>query len=200
MPRNDAYDIAARIEAAGVSLTSPQATGDMLEIVGEEVARKARRNARGKGGRRFWVQDILDSIHSESTSGGRIVGSTHVAAAHKQFGGEISAPGKGEGALRRQFLTIPAGKARENRWDTDKAKAAGSKLFRVKRKSDGALFLFGSREPATPKKGKGKGSPAELLFTLKKSVFQKADPWFPMGKELEEAVGKGIDLYLKTLE
>ena len=53
-------------------------------------------------------------------------------------------------------------------------------------------------KPAAAKKGKGKGSPAELLFTLKKSVFQKADPWFPMGKELEEAVGKGIDLYLKS--
>lgn len=197
---NNAYDIAAKIEAAGLSIASPQATADMLDVVGEEVARRARRNARGKGGRRFWVQDILDSIHSEPTANGQIVGSTHVAAAHKQYGGEISAPGKGEGSLHRQFLTIPAGKARENRWDTDKAKAAGYKLFRVKRKSDGALFLFGSRETAKPKKGKGKGSPAELLFTLKKSVFQKADPWFPMGKELEEAVGKGIDLYLKTLE
>ena len=55
MPRNDAYDIAARIEAAGLSITSPQATADMLEVVGEEVARRARRNARGKGGRSFWV-------------------------------------------------------------------------------------------------------------------------------------------------
>ena len=192
MERNSAFNIAAKIEAAGVALTSDQAVADMLEIVGEEVARRARRNARGKGGRRFWVQDIMDSIHSEAYQGGQIVGSTHVAAAHKQFGGEISAPGKGEGALHRQYLTIPTGAARQNRWDTDKAKAAGYKLFRVKRKSDGAQFLFGTR-------GKAKG-PAELLFILKKSVFQKADPWFPMGAELEAAVKKGIDLYLSTLE
>ena len=114
-------------------------TDKMLDVAAMEVERKARANALAKGGRHFWVQEIVNSLHTEAVGGSRVVGSTHVAAAHKQYGGPISAPGRGEGALGRQALTIPVGKARENRWDTDKAQAAGLTVL-----SPPAEFLEGS--------------------------------------------------------
>ena len=168
--------------------------GPMLDVAAMEVERKAKANALAKGGRHFWVSEIVNSLHTEAVGGSRVVGSTHVAAAHKQYGGPISAPGRGEGALGRQALTIPVGKARENRWDTDKAQAAGYELFKVKTK-EGRGLLFGRR---TRGKGNRSRRKDELLFVLRKSVMQAPDKWFPEGAELEQCVRQGIDLYLST--
>ena len=191
---------AIELTAFGVNLEAKEP--EMLLVVGEEIAKVARGNARSKGGRRFWVHDILNSIHNEETGDSQTVGSTHVAAAHKQFGGTISAPGRGEGSLHRKYLTIPVGLARQNRWDTDAAQAAGWQLAMVKKGSK--RYLFGTRarkRKATAKRRRksAKAIPRELLFVLKESVTQPADPWFPMGQELETAVRRGVDLYLKTL-
>ena len=166
----------------------------ILDVAAMEVERKARANALAKGGRHFWVSEIANSLHTETIGKARVVGSTHVAAAHKQLGGPISAPGKGDGALGRRALTIPVGIARENRWDTDKAQAAGYELFKVKTK-EGRGLLFG-------RKTRGKSNRScqkdELLFVLRKSVMQAPDKWFPEGAELEQCVRQGIDLYLST--
>ena len=166
----------------------------IMDVAAMEVERKAKANALAKGGRHFWVSEIVNSIHTETMGRNRVVGSTHVAAAHKQYGGPISAPGKGEGALGRQALTIPVGKARENRWDTDKAQAAGYDLFKVKGKV-GRGLLFGRRTRGKSNRSRNKD---ELLFVLRKSVMQSPEPWFPQGQELEDAVRNGIDLYMST--
>ena len=179
------------IKRAGVILNADKS--GMLDVAAMEVERAARANAMKKGGRSFWVRQIADSLHTETVGEARVVGSTHVAAAHKQFGGTVSAPGKGEGSLHRAALTIPVGIARENRWDTDKAQAAGWRLFRVKGK-DGRGLLFGERVSGSKRKRRRQ----ELLFVLRKSVEQKPDKWFPEGAQLEAAVSRGIDLYLRT--
>ena len=166
----------------------------ILDVAAMEVERKARANALAKGGRHFWVSEIANSLHTETIGKARVVGSTHVAAAHKQLGGPISAPGKGEGALGRRALTIPVGIARENRWDTDKAQAAGYELFKIKTK-EGRGLLFGRRTRGKSNRSRRKD---ELLFVLRKSVMQAPDKWFPEGAELEQCVRQGIDLYLST--
>ena len=166
----------------------------ILDVAAMEVERKARANALAKGGRHFWVSEIANSLHTETIGKARVVGSTHVAAAHKQLGGPISAPGKGEGALGRRALTIPVGKARENRWDTDKAQVAGYELFKVKTK-EGRGLLFGRKTRGKSNRSRQKD---ELLFVLRKSVMQAPDKWFPEGAELEQCVRNGIDLYLST--
>lgn len=166
----------------------------IMDVAAMEVERKAKANALAKGGRHFWVSEIVNSIHTETIGKNRVVGSTHVAAAHKQFGGPISAPGKGEGSLHRQALTIPVGKAKTNRWDTDKAQAAGYELFKVKTK-EGRGLLFGRRTRGKSNRSRNKD---ELLFVLRKSVMQAPDKWFPEGAELEDAVRNGIDLYMST--
>ena len=166
----------------------------IMDVAAMEVERKAKANALSKGGRHFWVSEIVNSIHTETMGRNRVVGSTHVAAAHKQFGGPISAPGKGEGALGRQALTIPVGKAKTNRWDTDKAQAAGYDLFKIKGKA-GRGLLFGRRTRGKSNRSRNKD---ELLFVLRKSVMQAPDKWFPEDTELEDAVRNGIDLYMST--
>jgi hypothetical protein len=166
----------------------------IMDVAAMEVERKAKANALSKGGRHFWVSEIVNSIHTETMGRNRVVGSTHVAAAHKQYGGPISAPGKGEGALGRQVLTIPVGKAKTNRWDTDKAQAAGYDLFKIKGKA-GRGLLFGRRTRGKSNRSRNKD---ELLFVLRKSVMQAPDKWFPQGAELEDAVRNGIDLYMST--
>jgi hypothetical protein len=166
----------------------------IMDVAAMEVERKAKANALSKGGRHFWVSEIVNSIHTETMGRNRVVGSTHVAAAHKQYGGPISAPGKGEGSLHRQALTIPVGKAKTNRWDTDKAQAAGYELFKIKGKG-GRGFLFGRRTRGKNNRSRNKN---ELLFVLRKSVMQSPEPWFPQGAELEDAVRNGIDLYMST--
>jgi hypothetical protein len=166
----------------------------IMDVAAMEVERKAKANALSKGGRHFWVSEIVNSIHTETIGHNRVVGSTHVAAAHKQYGGPISAPGKGEGSLHRQALTIPVGKAKTNRWDTDKAQAAGYDLFKIKGKA-GRGLLFGRRTRGKSNRSRNKD---ELLFVLRKSVMQSPEPWFPQGTELEDAVRNGIDLYMST--
>jgi hypothetical protein len=118
-----------------------------------------------------------------------IVGSVHEAAAQKQFGGPIEAPGKGPGALGAKALTIPLGEARENRWNTRDAKEKFN-LFLVK--SNGKSILFGSLKSRSKKKRE-----AHPLFLLKKRVMQQADPWFPEGEQLKRAISRGIEDYRK---
>lgn len=155
--------------------------------VAKAVGRAAQAGARAQGGRSFWGS-VARSVNAESpddTAQGALVGATHVAGAHKQFGGVIAAPGQGVGSLKREFLTIPVGKARDNRWSVDDAKTKGGYvLFRVKAKS-GKMLIFGYRSGLKTRK-------LELLFVLKKSVMQRAYPWWPQGADLARAVDGGI--------
>lgn len=159
----------------------------VLERVGDEIANEARNNAFSRPGRSFW-RGMGDSVSTQKRGKSFIVGATHEAAAQKQFGGPISAPGKGPGALGAKSLTIPLGEARENRWNTRDAKEKFN-LFLVK--SNGKSILFGNL-----KTGKKKQD-AQPLFLLKKRVMQQADPWFPEGGQLERAISRGIEDYRK---
>jgi hypothetical protein len=155
--------------------------------VAKAVGRAAQAGARAQGGRSFW-NSVASSVNAQSpddTAQGSLVGATHVAGAHKQFGGAISAPGQGKYALKREFLTIPVGKARDARWSVDDAKTKGGYvLFRVKAKS-GKMLIFGYRSELKTRK-------LELFFVLKKSVMQRAYPWWPQGADLARAVDGGI--------
>ena len=161
----------------------------VLERVGGEVANEARNNAYSRPGRSFW-RSMGDSVSMQKTGKSVVVvGATHEAAAQKQFGGPIEAPGKGPGALGAKALTIPLGEARENRWNTRDAKEKFN-LFPVK--SNGKSLLFG-----TLKSRSKKNAEAQPLFLLKKRVMQQADPWFPEGGQLERAISRGIEDYRK---
>lgn len=161
----------------------------VLERIGGEVANEARNNAYTRPGRSFW-RNMGDSVSMQKSGKGIIVGAAHEAAAQKQFGGPISAPGKGPGAVGAKALTIPLGEARENRWNTRDAKEKFN-LFLVK--SNGKSILFGSLKSRS-KKSKDEAKP---LFLLKKRVMQQADPWFPQGGQLERAISRGIEDYRK---
>lgn len=157
----------------------------LLLVCGQAVENAAVLSARAKGGRRFWA-DVASSVsHQPTLDGGIVVGASHRVAGFKQTGGRISAPGMGPGSLGRKALTIPLGIAREKRWDTDQAEASGYSLFRNKD------ILFG-RKAGKAKKASAKAIP---LFLLRKSVFQKPDPWFPEGESLQRAIDKGVRLY-----
>lgn len=160
----------------------------VLERVGGEVANEARNNAYSRPGRSFW-RNIGNSVSMQKKGQSVIVGSVHEAAAQKQFGGPIEAPGKGPGALGAKALTIPLGEARDNRWNTRDAKEKFN-LFLVK--SNGKSILFGSLKSRSKKKRE-----AQPLFLLKKRVMQQADPWFPEGGQLERAISRGIEDYRK---
>jgi phage gpG-like protein len=159
----------------------------LARVVAKSIGRAAQAGARAQGGRHFWA-DVAKSVNAQSpddTPEGALVGATHVAGAHKQHGGTISAPGRGAGSRQRDFLTIPVGKARDKRWSVEDARVKGGyTLFRVKAKSGKAL-IFGYR-------ARLKRRQVELLFILKKSVWQRAYPWWPEGAVLSDAVAAGI--------
>lgn len=184
-------DVSTEVRHASVvikAIADSLKAADVLRYVGQNVAIRAQNAAYEKPGRRFW-REIGDSVNTQRGEDGSVtVGATHEAAGHKQFGGQISAPGKGPGTLGSKALTIPMGVAREKRWTTRDAMESYD-LFKVKTKA-GRSFLFGKSK--TSKKAK-----AVVLFTLRKSVMQQAEPWFPMGTKLQAAIAEGIDIYMK---
>ena len=166
----------------------------ILNRIGDVVEQDAKGNALMKPGRSFW-RDMAKSVSktSEPGDGTVTVGSDHEAAAQKQFGGVISAPGKGPGALGARMLTIPVGEARENRWNT---RDAAEKFNLFLARSGGRCILFGRLRDRLWKGGGGQDEPRPL-FVLKKRVSQQPDKWFPEGAQLERAVAKGIEDYRK---
>ena len=166
-----------------IRVASAQGRALLLAAVGESVAMAARRSAmsHSRGGQ-FWPS-IANSVSFQNPGGDRLrVGATHYAAAQKQFGGVIRAPGSGPGSRHAKALTIPLGEARRNAWDAADAEDAGYRLFRE------GDTLFGRR-------GKTKRAKAVPLFLLRRQVRQKAEPWFPAGAALKAAVAEGIRLY-----
>ena len=161
----------------------------VLNRIGGEVANEARNNAYERPGRSFW-RNMGQSVSMQKKGQGVIVGAAHEAAAQKQFGGPIEAPGQGPDALKAKALTIPLGVARNRRWNTRDASVKYD-LFLVK--SGGKSILFGKL------KGRVKMTRANTkpLFLLKKRVMQQADPWFPEGEQLKRAISRGIEDYRK---
>lgn len=155
-------------------INSPQQRMSLFRAVGSRVARKARDNARAKGGKSFWAQ-IASSVSYRAGSDQVVVGAAHYAAGHKETGGTISAPGKGPMSRNAKSLAIPI-----NPISYGKNPGDFNGLFKAKN----ILFM---------KVGDG----IIPLFVLKKSVFQKAYPWFPQGEELNAVMKKAIDSWIQ---
>ena len=145
------------------------------------LKRRAQDNARAHGGKSFW-QGIANSVSTQVNEHGLLVGSSHFAASHKQFGGTISAPGKGPMSKGSRYLTIPLGDKARRKNPSDL-----KDLWCYKAKS-GNLFLVRSEKTES-------GSRLELLFLLKKAVTQKAYPWFPLGDEAKTEIRRGINIW-----
>jgi hypothetical protein len=172
----------------GMVLASPEAKRRALDIVGRGLRDTARKNARAKGGRGFWARIAGSVDYSLEGSDSVVVGATHYAARHKQFGGVISAPGKGAGSFRARMLAIPLpncprGKRSPRDW-------APGELFRIKGKKGPLLART---------KGKGKNKALEIIFALRKSVEQRPDPWWPDAAQIDTAIRRGIRVVAKAM-
>lgn len=153
-------------------LTGPARQGFVLAW-GRAVAVKAQRTARAKGGRRFW-RDVSRSINVRTLSADGVeVFSDHVAAAQKQFGGTIEAPGKGAYAKGAKALTIPIADEAEGRTAAEFT-LAGRKLFVLGKKDGVRLGVLGYDE----------GGDFHPLFALRRRVTQAAEPFFPPSAEV----------------
>ena len=147
----------------------------LFRAVGKKVVRQAKDNARKRGkGSSFW-KSIAESVSCVYSNNSLVVGSTHHVSAHKQFGGTISAPGRGEGSKHASYLTIPIAPESKGKRVRD-----FNGFFGIKSKAGNTMFSI--------KDGKG----FKPLFVLVKSVTQKAYPWFPEGTQLDRAINNGI--------
>lgn len=142
-----------------------------LKTWGNSVAKSARANALGKGGRNFW-RDIARSVQVKEVGENAVtVGSDDKRAAHKQFGGDIFASKKGA-------LTIPISREAEGK-TAGEFEAGGRELFVVSgfRSDPNTMGILGY----SPRYGEFRP-----LFALRKKVTQKAEPWFPDEAEVAE--------------
>ena len=167
-------------------LTPEQQTGFVLAW-GRGVATQAQRNARAKGGRRFW-NELARSVDVKAIGAeGVEVFSTHVAAAQKQFGGVIEAPGQGPGSHGAKALTIPLqGTAAEGKTIGDFV-TGGHKLFVLGKQDRDHGGVLGYSED---------GTFHPLFVLLKRTKPQRAEPWFPTA---EETLKIGTDMADKRL-
>ncbi len=155
-------------------LSGPARQGFVLAW-GRGTAVAAQRNARAKGGRRFW-RDVARSINVRSVGPDGIeVFSDHVAAAQKQFGGTIAAPGKSPYSKGAKALTIPISEEAEGRTAAEFA-LGGRKLFVLGKEAENRMGILGYSEDGE----------FHALFVLRKRVEQKADPFFPKDGEILE--------------
>jgi hypothetical protein len=165
--------------------TGPASIKNLMRVIGIKMKLAVGDAARKKNpGSSFW-DDIADSANWKFSSGSDIiVGASHYAAGFKHRGGTISAPGRGRGSRFSSYLTIPISDDARGKNASDFPR---SKTFIAKSKA-GNLIIF--RKP--PKVAKAKRKKAgrvavsiidmmrpKPLFVLKKSVTQRAQPWFP---------------------
>jgi hypothetical protein len=154
----------------------------LLGRIGFLIAKDAKVSARGmhakarrpstKGGG-FWAK-IAGAVSYKATTTEVTIGAAHYASAHKQFGGRISAPGHGPGSKNAKFLTIPV---------NDKAfgfsvgeLSSKYHFFRI------GMYLCAEVSPGS----------VEPFFLLKKSVVQKAYPWWPTRANVYRRVAEAV--------
>ena len=155
---------------------SPGERRELFATIRMTMERSLKDSARAKGGRRFW-NDLANTVSGESDADSAIAGATHPAAAIREFGGTISAPGKGPGATGAKYLAIPVHPAAEG-----KSPREINDLFCV------ANYLL---------KDLGNGD-AELFYVLKKSVEHPADPWLPSENERNEELRAAAHAWLDS--
>ena len=133
---------------------------ELFAVIRTTMERSLKDSAEAKGGRSFW-RELANTVDGESDADSAIVGATHPAAAIRQFGGTISAPGQGPMSTGAKMLAIPVHPAAEGK---------------SPREIDG-LFLVANYLI------KEIGGETELFYVLKKSVEHPADPWLPSESE-----------------
>ena len=152
----------------------------LFPLIGTLISREAKRGARQKVGGGFG-NDIANSV-SYSTTGNRLtVGASHFAASHKNFGGTITAPGKGPGAKGAKALTIPL---------TEAARGKSARQF------NNTFLLVRPGRNTIIMQSVGDGA-ARPLFVLVTSVTQKGTHWFPGRAKQEKIVAQAIKLWFK---
>ena len=160
----DARAALSHLADLGARLDAPQ---PFLLRWGQRVAITARNAARGKGGRRFW-NDVARSVRVNAVSATAVtVGSNHVAAAQKQFGGEIR-------PVNAAARTIPIADEAEGKRAGEFA-LGGRRLFVLDRDAGDTVGILGYSD----------NDRFHPLFVLRRRVVQRPDPWFPEGREVE---------------
>lgn len=139
----------------------------LLKVWGQRTAIAARNNARGKGGRRFW-NDVARSVQVAEVGPQAVrVHAAHVAAAQKEFGGEIR-------PRTAKALTIPVSdEARGKR--ASEFESGGRELFVLPSDVADTIGLLGYAE---------EGGDFHALFVLRTRVWQDAEPWWPTRSEV----------------
>ena len=169
----------------------PEALADFLRRAGDTIANDARGNLMAKGWKRLG-HAMRESINWQVNGSTLEVGSTHVAAAMREYGGRISAPGRGPRSRHRKMLTIPIRGSPAYGKSVDDMEAAGWIIFRPK----GTRVLMGVRQGARSTKKNPTRGQAVALFALAKSVPHPASPWFPtfaqITARLNEAAAKAM--------
>jgi hypothetical protein len=174
--------ITARFENASATsamlrhlIASLKNKGGFFKVWGHRTSLMAKTSARShsKGGR-FWPSIAnLTKVTSASDSGA-VVQCLHFAGAQKEYGGTIT-------AKNAKFLTIPIA-------PEAKGKRAGE--FEN-------TFVMGGIIFQGIEHGKKKDGGLKALFVLKKSVNQKAEPWWP---KPEPVLAQGLMLAGEQLE
>ncbi len=136
------------------------------------VANDARISARGKGGRRFWRDQIAGTIEVEYLDDGALVFTESAVAAHKEYGGPIK-------AKYQQSLTVPFAQAARGKSVKQMEAAKGKKIFRIRSKKGNAVLGY------SRKKGK-KTEFVGLYALVKETRPQRPDPWWPTADQVLE--------------
>lgn len=126
----------------------------------------ARDNAEAKGsGGGFWERDIAGSVQVFKVGdSSATVWTDDPRAIHKQFGGIIK-------AKNAKALTIPiADEAKGKR--VSELSGGNRKIFRIGSEGNGLL-------------GYSRDGKFHALYALRKSVTQKAEPWWPSNQDAE---------------
>lgn len=132
-----------------------------MKVWGNAVAKQARSNARAKGGRSFW-QKVARNVRLHSVTGHSAIVEADAKGKFKQTGGTIRPKNK-------KALTIPVADEAKGKSAAD-FESGGRKLFVLPSKKGETVGVLGYREDDGDFHG---------LFLLRRSVFQKKDPWFP---------------------
>lgn len=167
-----------------IKMVQPPQRKELFREIGRRVDKLAKNNAMAKGGRSFWGE-IAKTVRFQADDSGVIVGATHYAAAHKHKGGTISAPGKGPESRNRKYLAIPI---------ADESK-------RLDPGNMSGLFL-GRSKGGNPILFKKIGDEIKPMFLLRRSVKQKAYPWFPEPGDAKTnaAIESGANAYFAKLK
>ena len=156
-----------KIGRLAMLLQSPGRRTAFLTRWGGSIRNKARENCMKRGSSAFW-RGIRDSVNVQSVGLDAVeVGSSHVAAAQKQFGGPIRARGKAAGGA--DALTIPIAPEAKGQ-SVAKFEAAGKRIFAIKR-------VLGYSEES--------GEFHPLFVLCKQTRPQKAEPWWPENDFIE---------------